>query len=431
MNRPTHRFVCFLSYLLTLTSAQAQVSRFEGKSIVAIQYSPPSTLDPSDLARLQPLKPGDLVKREEVAAAIDGLFSSGLFTDVAVEAEPSENGVIIRFLTVPQWFVGGVEAKGKISAPPSRAQMQTTAQFTLGAPFKDLDVESAVESMTRLLKSNGLYEAKISPYVERDPEGDQVSITFNIKDGKRAKYQAPLVEGNKILSDSTVLKATGWRLPVVHWWHNVTEARTRSGVIGVQNKYEKLDRLTAKVDLTKLDYDPATRRVLPSLTVTPGPKVKVTALEAKVSKGILKRYVPVFEERTVDSDLLVEGRRNLQDYFQGQGYYDVDVDFRILPPQDDLETIQYVIAKGERHKVAAVAVTGNKYFDTAIIRERMFITPASLTVRHGRYSEAFRRKDEANISDLYRSNGFRDVKVAIAIDDNYKPAAKANLGTWA
>ncbi len=41
-------------------------------------------------------------------------------------------------------------------------------------------------------------------------------------------------------------------------------------------------------------------------------------------------------------------------------------------------------------------------------------------MRHGRYSEAFRRKDEATIADLYHSNGFRDVKVTSAVTRNYK-----------
>ena len=45
--------------------------------------------------------------------------------------------------------------------------------------------------------------------------------------------------------------------------------------------------------------------------------------------------------------------------------------------------------------------------------------PGGFNLRHGRYSEAFRRKDEENIAELYKSNGFRDVKVTIArwIDD--------------
>ena len=37
----------------------------------------------------------------------------------------------------------------------------------------------------------------------------------------------------------------------------------------------------------------------------------VKAVEAKVSKRLLKRYIPVFQERTVDNDLLVEGKRVL------------------------------------------------------------------------------------------------------------------------
>jgi outer membrane protein assembly complex protein YaeT len=49
----------------------------------------------------------------------------------------------------------------------------------------------------------------------------------------------------------------------------------------------------------------------------------------------------------------------------------------------------------------------------------MYMEPASFTMRHGRYSEAFQRKDEESIADLYRSNGFRDVKVKCTVNRNY------------
>ena len=67
-----------------------------------------------------------------------------------------------------------------------------------------------------------------------------------------------------------------------------------------------------------------------------------------------------------------------------------------------------------------VKITGNKYFDTESIRERMFMQPAIfLRLRHGRYSEAFRRKDEENISNLYRANGFRDVQVSSLVERDF------------
>jgi outer membrane protein assembly factor BamA len=208
-----------------------------------------------------------------------------------------------------------------------------------------------------------------------------------------------------------------WRIPLIHWWRQVTEARTSQGVQGILKKYQSQNRLMARVELQKPAPE---RRVQPHLSINAGPAVKVEAIETKVSKRVLKRYVPIFEERVVDNDLLVQGKRNLQDYLQSQGYYDSDVEFRVVPPRDDLETIQYVISKGQRFKLVHVTITGNHYFDAETIQERMFIQPAALSLRRGRYSEAFRRSDEETISDLYKSNGFRDVKVTTTVNREYR-----------
>ena len=407
--------------LLVLASvAVAQISEFEGKRIVEIQFSPAQTLHPDDLAKAQPLKKGEPFRAEEVAHAIDGLFATGRFEDVVVEAELAGDGVIVRFITQTAWFVGGLSVQGKVVVPPNRAQIASTTQLNLGAPFRDEDLAQALEAIRGLLKANGLYEAELTPELARDNEAQQIFITLKIKERKRAKYEMPTIQGDTRLSDNTILRATGWRIPIIHWWRQVTDARTRKGVEEVLGKYQKQDRLTARVELEKLDYDSERRRVRPSLSVNPGPKVKVKAVEAKVSQRVLRRYVPVFQERAVNNDLLTEGKRNLRDFFQSKGYYDVDVDFRSSPPQNDIQTIEYVISQGQRYKLVHVSLTGNKYFHDDTLRERMFLQPASFNLRHGRYSEAFRRKDEENIANLYRSNGFRDVKVASTVDRNYQ-----------
>lgn len=421
---PHHRryqFVPIVAFFVSVTPLAAQpAARFEGKTIIDIQYEPPLTLDSADLERFQPLKKGKALQADEVANAIDALYSTGRFTDISVEAEPSGEGVVVRFVTESKWFVGGVNVEGKIGAAPSRGQLHTTAQFTMGTEFREEDVTSAVDNLKRLLTSNGLYEGAVTPSVERNSNGQQVFITFHISEGKRAKYDMPVIQGNTLFSEDAIIRATGWRIPLIHWWLKASQARTRKGVSGVRSKYEGKDHLAVRVRLQGIDYDAAHRRMHPHVTIDPGPKIEVKAVEAKVSKRVLKRYVPVYDERAVDTDLLVEGRRNLEDYFQSQGYYDVEVDFRVAPPANDLETIEYVISKGERHKVARVEIAGNKYFDASTIQERMFITPAAFNLRRGRYSEAFRRKDEENIAELYKSNGFRDVRVATRVDDDYK-----------
>lgn len=412
------RLVCLAG--LTLYCAVSQTTQLEGRRVVDIQFLPAQVLDPTDLAKAVPLKVGEPLRAEDVASAIDQLFAMGRFDDIVVEAAPSGNGVKVIFNTQVTEFIDGVSVKGKVSLPPNRGQIAATAGLNLGTPFRQADLNQAVEKMKHLFESNGLYQAQITPTVQANPDGQHVFIEFQVKEGKRAKYERPVIQGDTKLPDETIIRATGWRIPIIHWWRQVTESRTNKGVSKVLRKYQKSDRLKAQVDLQKLDYDSARRRVRPNLEINAGPKVRIKAVEAKVSNRVLKRYVPIFQERSVDESLLAQGKQNLRDYFQSSGYYDADIDYRVLPLRDDQQTIEYVISRGQRQKLVRVAIAGNRYFTTDDIRERMFMQPAALNMRHGRYSEAFRRKDEENIANLYRANGFRDVKVTTTVERNYR-----------
>lgn len=422
--RPARRSACAFACLLTflaLSSALAQTQAFEssgfaGKPIVDVQFPNGQPLDPADLARVLPLKKGEPLQASGLAQAIDGLYATGRFEDIVVEGVPSGAGVIVQFVARNARFLGGTNVQGKVIEDPNRAQVLSSTQLSLGAPFHDDDVTAAVDRIERLLRANGFYDAQVTPMLEQQKDAQQVFLSFDIHEGPRAKYDTPTITGVTKLPDATIAGATGWRFPFVHWWKHVSSSRTRAGVQGVLKKYAGKDRLMAKVELKNLDYDAADRRVHPDLDIQAGPVVKITSAETKVSHRVLKRYVPVYQQGAVDDDLLETGKRNLQEYFQSQGYYDVSVDFKVQPVQDDRETVEYAISRGMRYKLVRIGITGNHYFDTGTIRDRMFMQPAGfLILRHGRYSEAFQRRDEQSIANLYTSNGFRDVQVTSGV----------------
>src|SRR5262249_2826626 len=120
------------------------------------------------------------------------------------------------------------------------------------------------------------------------------------------------------------------------------------------------------------------------------------------------------------NDLLVEGARNLRDYFQSRGYYDVDVTFRTQPVVNDNQTIEYVISLGNRYKLVRLTIAGNKYFREEDLRERMFMTTGGFRVRRGRYREGSRKKEEENTGNLSRPSGSRDVKITSIVDRRVK-----------
>ncbi|HME09127.1 MAG TPA: POTRA domain-containing protein [Bryobacteraceae bacterium] len=400
----------------------AQENQYDAKPIRAIEYEPAAQpLTAGQLESFQPLKLGQPLTKDAVTAAIDKLFSSGRYADIQVDVSQRGDGVAVRFITTSQQFIGHITVEGKISNPPSAGLIEDTAQLQLGHPFDPKQVDESDTAIRDLFQRNGLYKATVTHRFVPVAEGQQMSIVFEVTSGERARYSEPAITGDPKLPDMEIAKATGWRRFLVGGWKTVTESRTRGGVQGIEKRLQKKKRLSAKVELKSMDYDATTHQVKPAIDIQAGPQVNLEAIDAKVSQRVLRKFVPVFEEQTVDRDLLVEGARNLRDYLQAQGYYEAQIDFHEVPDPDKGQlNIRYVIEKGSRYRLAHIGVTGNKYFDRAAITERLLVRTASFPAfRHGRYSEAYVERDQQNIENLYKSNGFRDVKVTAATQKDY------------
>src|SRR5262249_42173682 len=276
---------------------------FEGKNILAIEYSPEKQpLDAKDLQANQLLKTGEPLRYSEVAATIDRLFATGRYDDIQVVAEPGDNGVVARFITEPKWFIGHIELQGRISDPPNRGQLLSISQLTPGAPFDEERLKTAEEQIRNLFRSNGLFEGKVSVNAQKDEDTQHMEVRVHVDPGKRARYATPVVRGDTKLSDSAIIRATGWKVRFIGRWRQVTNALTQRGGEKIHKKYHTQDRLTAVVDVDAQRYDAADGRVRSEINVEAGPKVKVQALEAKVPKRKLKEYVPIYQEGAVDRD---------------------------------------------------------------------------------------------------------------------------------
>ena len=410
---------------------EAQAQKFEGLTVVNIQFDPVNQpLEASELFAILPLKRGQLLHAADVRASIQRLFATGRYSDIQVDAEPYNGGVIVRFLTKNNWFIGNVTVSGKLSDPPNTGQLENATQLDLGQPYTEAKLQQALEGQRKLLESNGFYRATIHPVFNYDSQYQQVHIRFEVDNGPRASFSAPTLHGDLQMDPTRIITATKWRRWLIHTWKPVTQTRVRAGTNGVQALYQKENRLEAKVELEQMPYDPETRSALPTLRIDAGPRIEVNAIGAKISQKKLRQYVPVFEEHAVDHDLLVEGERNLRDYLQSEGYFEADVEFKEQRVVNDQASLDYLVNRGERHKLVAVEIQGNRYFTTDTIRERMFLQTSSiLQYRHGRYSEALLKHDEDAISSLYQSNGFRDVKVTHRVEDDYR-GRKYQLGVF-
>jgi outer membrane protein insertion porin family len=405
-------FVCTLS---------ADPQQYEGRTISSISFDPPAQpVDSTELSEILPLKLNTPLHLADVHRTIDRMFATGRYQDIAIDAQPSgPDGVAIVIATKNSWFIGRVSIEGKIPEPPNASQLVNASRLDLGEPFNQADVKTAQSNIVHLLVQDGFYEAAVTPSLDYSDVADQVNIAFHIEPGRRARLWLPTIAGNPQLPEHTIIRATHWKKLFIDRWQPISQARVRQGLDGVRAKFGKSDRLLATVELKSLDFDQANRRATPHLEIQAGPVVTIKAVGAKVKRKTMEDNIPVFQEHAVDPDLLEEGRRNLQEEFQSKGYFEAAVQYKQMNVVQGRQEIDYEIDPGARHRFVKLAVQGNKYFTTEAIRERLFLQPKSFQFRTGRYSEAFTRRDEQSIANLYKSNGFRDVIVTADTQDNY------------
>jgi outer membrane protein insertion porin family len=420
---------------------QNETSSYEGRKIVEIRFSP--AMPPAEADELRqsiPLKPGLPFDSLTLRESLRILFRTGRFHNLQVDAEKRDQDVVLTFLTEPEWFIGSVEVDGVPSAM-SRGEMINAAKLQLGATYSESAANQGVEGMENSLRLNGYYESRVSYLLERDPQHQQVNIHFVVVAQQRAHFSEPQLRGSLVLPEAKLVRAANWQKfrglfgtkPPLGGWYEFSDQKVRSGVRGIQQLYRKNDYLMSKTQIERVDYQPDKHLAIPSLRLDAGPKISILATGVKMAQKDLRRLVPVYEEQSVDRELRLEGAAKIAAFFRAKGFFDAKVVQRIEQQGQETEDIDpkanaaiiYTIDRGPQYRVTDIFLRGNNYFGPETLLERMAVKPATrLRYRQGRFSDELLAGDRAAIEELYRSNGFLEVKVESGVVRDYKGRAQ-------
>ena len=391
------------------------VTPYLGVPVTEIELPGVPPEEAEHLLAATPLKLGEPLTRQALHDAMQVLFSTGRFADIQADVERTTAGVRLRFLTVPNYFIGQVIADG-VSTSPSPNQLVTASRLQLGELYTKEKFDQALTNLQRTLEDNGFYRSQTNGAEQRNPQQHQIDITFHVQPGPRAVIGQIVLEGEAGHSKNEVEEIAKF-----HPGDGVASNRVTRALQRIRSTYQKQDRLLAQVSAAVRTYRPETNTVDYTFKIERGPVVEIAAEGFRVSQRQLRKLVPIYEEGAVDDDLLNEGRRNLQNHLQALGFFSatVSVTQRVVDDGNGLRVI-YAISAGERHRLAAIRISGSQFFDEDLIRTRMLCQSAGRLFSHGRYSDAFLAEDVNNIQDLYRSNGFRQAQVTSKLLEKYQ-----------
>jgi len=385
-------------------AATNSLHAWEGLNVQAVEFEGVDRLRLEPLPAQLPLQAGHPLKADDVRESLRRLFATGLYRGIEVEGVRQGDSVTIIFKGAATLFLGRITVEG-LKSDRLTSQLVHASRLNPGTTFSDAKLAHAGTDLQETLQDNGFYMGSIATNTTVDTRDGQVNVRFVVNSGKQARIGDVKVTGNPGMTTATFRKKGKLKQGSKVSHDTVNRALSR-----LRKSYQKQQHLEANValesknfqkDLDLLDYD---------FQADQGPVVTIRVNGVKMSKGKVKTLVPVYQEGAVDEDLLNEGDRRIRDYYQREGYFDVQVTHQ-KTEGPSLTLIEYDVKLGERQSVDSVTITGNKYFGNDILQPRLSVVKANLFLRHGSYSQALMQADVNAITALYRSNGFNQVKV--------------------
>jgi outer membrane protein insertion porin family len=404
-------------------AARAQTNgalNYEGEKVTAIDLASQPEADVDYLRALLLQQVGQPYSNMKVQQSIAAMMATGEFSSVRVQVSPENGGLRLLFILEPAYYLGLVQFPGAVP-PLSYTRLLQVVMFSEGSPFLKRQMNDATGAIKTFLTRSGYFAATVNARTEVDKDHKLVNPIFEVTLNRRAKIGSIDFEG---LSES---EADEQRAALRSFWTHFKKGRLTNGTTFTQERIQAAigrirstlgahNRLAQEVSLKSANYDPNANRANLLFHVTLGPEVTVQLQGAHIFKRTLKRLIPIYQENSYDTDLLAEGRKDLANYFQSKGYFDVQVAPQVQESPDRVDIV-YRIQKGRKHKVENIAFTGNHGFNDAALRAAIVIQKKKLLFSRGRYSETLLRSSVKRIVDMYQVAGYPDVRVETRVRD--------------
>ena len=136
----------------------------------------------------------------------------------------------------------------------------------------------------------------------------------------------------------------------------------------------------------------------------------------KLSAKRLRKEIGIKINAAVDEQALEKGRQKIIEAYQGRGFTDINVQFRVDPIEEKRGTarVVYTIDEGVKGAVRSVRFEGNTHFSDRVLRKQMKTRGKTLIAfidKSGRLDEVQLQRDLDSIKEYYQNHGYIDVEV--------------------
>ncbi len=144
-------------------------------------------------------------------------------------------------------------------------------------------------------------------------------------------------------------------------------------------------------------------------------EIEITGAE-RIKAKRLRKEIKVRLNQAVSEQQLEDARQKIIEVYQGHGFNDVSVQFRVDPIDEKRGTarVVFTVNEGVRGAVRQIHFEGNTHFGEKILRKQMKTrgrTPIYFMDKSGRLDEVQLEQDLDKLREFYQNHGYIDVEI--------------------
>ena len=348
------------------------------------------------------LVPGRALNYRDVQRAIQALYTSGQFDDVAMTQSRTQGGknvLVIRVHERPQlvkWAMRGVQRLPEHS-------VRDKVTLAEGRPLDLASVERSRARIDSLYHARGYYLEHAKPLFVYERDSSAVRVIFDIDEGRRVAIAQVDMQGNTHFTDEEITAQMKSR-PEGFWWFRSGEYNDDKIAEDLRQTLPAFYGKQGYVDFQVLDdtlvVSEQTGKATLVVRVSEGEPYRIGSFEVvgnrRFSTEELQTFYPFAgEQRTgllglggrhhldyFDDQMWQDATRKLQTLYYNNGYIYVNVRNdeirRTAPDGNPVVDLRWVITEGQPAIVNHIEIRGNDVTHDRVIREAIVMVPGDV-----------------------------------------------------
>ncbi|HPA79930.1 MAG TPA: outer membrane protein assembly factor BamA, partial [Thermoanaerobaculales bacterium] len=343
------------------------------------------------------LAPGDPIDPELIAEGFHRLWDSGLFEDVRIEAEPTEDGEVILYVAIVERpFVTSVifEGNKKLKESDLKDRLDERGiEVPRNVPLRMSELERIESAIKELYDEDGFRSAQVAFRVD-EVSANKRQVTYTIDEGGKVKISSIDFVGNEIFSDGklqgalkktketgllqmfgdkTVFSEESWEEDR----DNLRKFYLDRGYIDVKVGEPQIEMIAENPDadtLKKKDF-----KLVVKVPVEEGEPYAMGSLSIAGTKAYdgerLTSFFEVEPGQTYSNKAIEDGMEKVRDLYQNTGYFYAYTN-QVWKPREGEDNVVDVVVdvfEGDRFTLGRLEFSGNTNTRDKVLRREFRI----------------------------------------------------------